>query len=323
MTISAHQFARTDLPQLQAFISGNALARAPVPVYLMTSDVAWRLPGSAPQHNLRLWHDDRGLAGFVWFEPYTGMEFDLRHDLHYDHPVAADMLAWGAARRREFEPAYPRFIDLTSMDEWTEEIQHPRAPASDGRRCLTTTAFDEDAPRVAFLEANGYRATQHFMPDYRRDLHAPIPSSRLGNDMQLRHVTDADLEERVAVHRASWLRSTWSMEAYLKIRASDVYDSELDIVLEANDGTFATYCICWADPIAGVGSYEPVGTRPEWRGKGVGREIICEGFRRLKAKGMDFARVGTAGFNAPAQALYEACGFVRVGTCRTFLKTVI
>ena len=141
--------------------------------------------------------------------------------------------------------------------------------------------------------------------------------------MQLRHVTDADLEERVAVHRASWLRSTWSMDTYLKIRASDVYDSELDIVLETSDATFATYCICWADRIAGVGSYEPVGTRPEWRGKGVGREIIYEGFRRLKAKGMDFARVGTAGFNAPAQALYEACGFVRVGTCRTYLKTVI
>jgi len=28
----------------------------------------------------------------------------------------------------------------------------------------------------------------------------------------------------------------------------------------------------------------------------------------------------TAGFDTPAQALYESCGFVRVGTCRTYLK---
>ena len=55
---------------------------------------------------------------------------------------------------------------------------------------------------------------------------------------------------------------------------------------------------------------------------GIGREVIYEGLRRLRAKGMRAARVGTAGFNAPAQALYEACGFVRAGTCRTFMKVL-
>jgi ribosomal protein S18 acetylase RimI-like enzyme len=322
MTFTATAFTRGDLPQLHAFISANAVARAPVPIYLMTSDVAWRLPGAGAKENLCLWRDASGLAGFVWFEPTTGMEFDLRHDLGYDTAVAADMLAWGEARRREFDPAHPRFVDLMSMEEWSEEILNPRAPIADGRRCFTTMAFEEDVPRIAFLTANGYRSTQHFMPDYRRDLSVPIPPPNLRAGLRLRHATEADLEERVAVHRASWLRSTWSMETYLKIRASDAYDSELDIVLEADDGTFAAYCICWADPVAGVGSYEPVGTRPEWRGKGVGRETIYEGFRRLKAKGMRSARVGTAGFNAPAQALYESCGFVRVGTCRTFMKVL-
>jgi mycothiol synthase len=322
MTFSAHQFGREDLPRLNAFISANAVARAPVPIYLMTSDVAWRMPGSGPRQNLRLWDDDAGLAGFAWFEPATGMEFDLRHDLSLDHPIAADMLAWGEARRREFEPAHPRFVELQSMDEWTEEILHPRERAPDERRWLTTTAFDEDGARTAFLQGNGYSPTRHFMPDYRRDLSAPIPPSRLGDGMRLRQVTEADFDERVAVHRGSWLRSTWSLETYRKIRTSDIYDEELDIVLETGDGTFAAYCICWADRLAGVGSYEPVGTRPQWRGKGIGREVIYEGFRRLKAKGMQFARVGTAGFNAPAQALYESCGFVRVGTCRTFLKAV-
>ena len=37
---------------------------------------------------------------------------------------------------------------------------------------------------------------------------------------------------------------------------------------------------------------------------------------------MQKARVGTAGFNAPAQALYESCGFERVGTLRTFMKVL-
>ena len=100
MALSTAPFARGDLPQLHAFISANAVARAPVPIYLMTSDVAWRLPGSGAKENLRLWRDEAGLAGFVWFEPTTGMEFDLRHDLDYDDAVASDMLAWAEARRR-------------------------------------------------------------------------------------------------------------------------------------------------------------------------------------------------------------------------------
>src|SRR5262249_33836487 len=104
------------------------------------------------------------------------------------------------------------------------------------------------------------------------------------------------------------------------IRANPVYDPELDIVLETTDGTFVSYCICWADAATRVGSFEPVGTRPDWRGRRVGREVIHEGLRRLRDKGMQRARVRTAGFNAQAQALYDSCGFVRVGTIRSYVK---
>jgi hypothetical protein len=52
----------------------------------------------------------------------------------------------------------------------------------------------------------------------------------------------------------------------------------------------------------------------------VTRALIIEGFWRLKAKGMHTARVGTAGFNTPAQWLYEGCGFERTGTMRTFMR---
>ena len=56
--------------------------------------------------------------------------------------------------------------------------------------------------------------------------------------------------------------------------------------------------------------------------RGVGREIILEGLRRLKSKGVQRARVSTAGFNAPAQRLYESCGFERIDTARTYIKRI-
>ena len=171
MTFTATPFTRGDLPQLHAFISANAVARAPVPIYLMTSDVAWRLPGAGAKENLRLWRDASGLAGFVWFEPTTGMEFDLRHDLDYDAAVASDMLAWAEARRGEFGPAYPRFVDL-AVDGRVER-GNPESARADGRWDGATSRrwrSTKTSARVAFLNANGYRPTQHFMPDYRRDL---------------------------------------------------------------------------------------------------------------------------------------------------------
>ena len=318
---TARPFTRGDLAQLNAFVSAQA-ARVPQHVYLMTSDVAWRLPGSGPKQNLRLWHDDAGIAGFVWFEPFTGFEFEVRDDVGYGSPLAAEMIDWAEARRREFEPCYPRFVDLESMEQWADEILHPRAATEADGLCLTTMAFETDVARITSLEARGYRATKHFTPDYRRDLAVPIPDARLPAGICLRHVTEADVDARVACHRASWLKSTWSRARYDEIRKSACYDPELDIVLDVGNGTFASYCICWADPATGVGSYEPVGTRPEWRGRGIGREVIYEGLRRLRAKGMRKARVGTAGFNAPAQALYESCGFERICTCRTYMKVL-
>jgi ribosomal protein S18 acetylase RimI-like enzyme len=318
---TARPFTRGDLAQLNAFVSAEA-ARVPQHVYLTTSDVAWRLPGSGPKQNLQLWHDDLGFAGFVWFEPTTGFEFEIRDGIDYASPLASEMFEWAEARRREFAPAYPRFVDLDSMQQWTDEILHPRPPGESDELCVTTVAFDSDAPRVEFLEARGYRATKHFVPDYRRDLTVPIPEARLPAGIRLRHVTEADLDARVVCHRAAWLKSAFDADRYAEIRRSPCYDAELDIVLDVGDGTFASYCICWADRTTGVGSFEPVGTRPEWRGRGIGREVIYEGLRRLSAKGMRYARVGTAGFNTPAQALYESCGFERIGTLRTFMKVL-
>lgn len=317
---ASRSFARADLPELLALVSQTAHARLPGPAYLMTSDVAWRLPGSAPRENLRLWHDASGLAGFVWFDAPTGFDFELRADLGCADPIAVDMLAWAEARRRELPPAYPRFVDLQSMDEWQDEVRQPRPAAPDDGLCLTAVAFESDGVRIDLLERHGYRPTRHFQPDYRRPLDETVPAPRLEPGQRLRHTGPGDLEQRVACHRDAWLGSSYDRAQHEAVCSSAVYDPELDIVLETEDGQFASYCICWTDPQVGVGSFEPVGTRPAWRGKGVGREVIHEGLRRLRDRGMHGARVSTAGFNTPAQGLYRSCGFAQIDTLRTFLK---
>ena len=306
------------LPVLLEFASRSAASR-PDAVYLMPSDICWRGPEA---DDVRLWFDDAGLAGYAWFEPPTGVEMDLRHDLSWDADIATAMLDWADERRRAFPAAYPWLVDLESMEQWADAVLDPGTRVSREGRWLTAVAFEADGPRIAALEARGYTPTQHFAPDYRLNLRGELPEHELPAGFRVRHVEDtpADLEERTATHRDAWVGSTWNVARYRALRATPAYDPELDVVVETQDGTFANCCIAWADPISGVGSFEPVGTRPAWRGKGVTRALIVEAFRRLRAKGMNTARVGTAGFNTPAQSLYEGCGFQRTGTMRTFMR---
>ena len=100
--------------------------------------------------------------------------------------------------------------------------------------------------------------------------------------------------------------SFWTVAAYRALRATAPYAEALDLVVEDRDGRFAACCICWADPTSGAGHFEPVGTRPDYRGKGLTTELIREGFRRLADRGMTIAHTETPVFNAPALALYEA-----------------
>ena len=72
--------------------------------------------------------------------------------------------------------------------------------------------------------------------------------------------------------------------------------------------------------VARAGHFEPVGTRPAARGKGLTRELIREGFRRLAERGTATAHTETPGFNASAQALYESSGFTPTGRLRTYIK---
>jgi ribosomal protein S18 acetylase RimI-like enzyme len=93
------------------------------------------------------------------------------------------------------------------------------------------------------------------------------------------------------------------------MRATPGYDPEIDVVLEDETGRFVSYCICWADDTTRIGYFEPVGTRPAFTGRGLGRAVILEGLGRLRERGMRTARVGTASINEGAARLYRSAGF--------------
>ena len=319
LTMAGRAWSDGDYDSLSQLLAANAAARLPEPPVLLPGDLAWRLPGSQPEKYLRLLFSEETLTAFAWFEPNTGFEFDVQVGAANQLSLQKAILDWACEVRLSLPPAYPRFVDITDMDAWRREITAPVRSTRDDDYYLTTVCPESATDRVGWLEAGGFEATRHFAPVYLWDLQKALPDPEPPPGCRLRSVSNQDVQARIDVHRAAWTGSQFDTARYAEIRSRPEYREDLDIVLE-DQGIFGSYCICWADQRSGVGHFEPVGTRAEWRGKGAGRSVILEGLRRLKGAGMRWARVSTAGFNSPAQALYESCGFEQAGVERTFMK---
>jgi ribosomal protein S18 acetylase RimI-like enzyme len=145
-----------------------------------------------------------------------------------------------------------------------------------------------------------------------RDLEHPPELLPLPEGFGYRTVGPDDVPERVAVHREVWAPSRVTESSYAQVRAQWPYRESLDCVIESPDGRFAAYCLCWPDDENGVGEFEPVGVRPEFRRRGLGAAVCTFALRRWHEEGGRQAIVYCA--SLPACALYESVGFHRHAT---------
>jgi mycothiol synthase len=100
---------------------------------------------------------------------------------------------------------------------------------------------------------------------------------------------------------------------YARYMASPIYDGECHLFVRSPDGKGAARgaaaCSIWYDEVNCIGLFEPVATHPDFQRRGLGKAVMAEGLRRLKAGGMRHAILGTDPSNEPAKALYRAMGF--------------
>ena len=102
----------------------------------------------------------------------------------------------------------------------------------------------------------------------------------------LRHVEgEANRERRVTVHRAAFAPSPMSAAKHRAVMESQTYRPYLDLVVVAPDGSIAAFCIVWRAEANRLGDFEPVGTHPEHRSRGLGMAVQREGMRRLLSLG--------------------------------------
>jgi ribosomal protein S18 acetylase RimI-like enzyme len=121
-----------------------------------------------------------------------------------------------------------------------------------------------------------------------------------------------EVEAYVELQRAVFGSKNMTPEWRARTLRQREYIPDLDLVAAAPDGRLAAFCICWLADVPGLGTcgqVEPLGVHDDFRGVGLGRAILCEGLRRLRAHGAEKIYMETDRFRNAALGLYESAGF--------------
>ena len=141
----------------------------------------------------------------------------------------------------------------------------------------------------------------------------PLPEGPVGDGYVVRSLdlaTEQDSEGGAAVSRAAFGNQRTG-EMMRGLAGAPSYRPEHDLAAIADDGTFAAYTTVWWDQVNRYIIFEPVGTHPEHRRRGLASAVMAEGLRIGAALRADTAYVGSGAGN-PSNLLYESLGFTEV-----------
>lgn len=84
---------------------------------------------------------------------------------------------------------------------------------------------------------------------------------------------DPNAESRMDAEKFAIMQTTWP------------YERDLDLIIEAPDGSIAGSCTVWLDPVSGWAELEPLGVVPAHRGRGLAQTLALDVCRRVAERG--------------------------------------
>jgi mycothiol synthase len=243
-----------------------------------------------------------------------------------DNDGGRNYSVWG-----EVHPDWRRRGLGTVLLRWLEGRQRRVAaghPAAEKR--LESWAGEQEAGRLALLEANGYRIVRFGFEMDRPNLAdiQPLPPPA---GIELRPAREEDLrrhwETEIEVFRDHWGSSVDDSEAsFEQMRTDPLRQMSLWVVAWQGGeivGQVLNRINHEANAELGMrrGWLNSVGVRRPWRRQGVARAMVAQSLRVLRDAGMTSAGLGVDAENANgALGVYEASGFRVVRTERVYRK---
>jgi GNAT superfamily N-acetyltransferase len=245
----------------------------------------------------RLWFAEGDLVAWGWaYLPHQVRRSDgsvkdvtrayLGYQVHPDHAALVDeVIDWydGLAANLE-RTVLPSMADKFALGRW-QAHGYATDPAS-----LGDTGFWTQMNERSLV-----------------DLEQPT----LPAGYRFRTADEAGPEAAVQAHVDAWAPSTYSAEGYEGVRRTASYRGDLHVLVEAPDGTMAASAIMWLDETNRTAEFEPVGTHPDYRRRGLGSALLLHGMglaREAGATHMTVACLGAPGY-PNARGLYYGVGF--------------
>jgi ribosomal protein S18 acetylase RimI-like enzyme len=257
----------------------------------------------------RLWFSSGELVAWSWaYLPHRVRRSDgsvkdvtgayLAYQVHPDHAGLVDeVIDW---------------YDATAADL----VRAVRPSAADSFASERWAAHGYETDLAALGEAGSWTQLNE------RDL-TEVDQPVLPDGFRFRTADEAGPEAVVQAHVDAWAPSTYTAEGYQGVRQTATYRGDLHLLVEAPDGTMASSTIMWLDQANKTAEFEPVGTHPGYRRRGLARAMLLHGMqlaRAARATQMTVACLGAPG-HPQARGLYYSVGFREVTRDAPLIKT--
>jgi predicted N-acetyltransferase YhbS len=251
---------------------------------------------------IRFWEDTIG----VW----ENDEHEIVGVVNMEHPNPEHPGFGEAFFQRH--PQYPFLLD--EMLDYAETTLINKKTNS-----LHIYIYDHDESFQVLVQQRGYERNEGSVDYDSEFVIEHLPEQSLPEGYVIRSMAQ---ENNIELRREVFGRafnhphpSDWpSAFSYEELQRAPDYRKELDLYVVGPDGKYVSCCIVWYDSHNRMGILEPVGTHPDFRGRGLGREVVLEGIRRAAALGAEKVCVGSG------QQFYEAIGFQKKYICYRWTK---
>lgn len=259
--------------------------------YLHPGDIAHHFFSGNKEMDLReictIWEDDKGVAAWVLASPkYRGFDAQVRPDVR-GGDFEREVLVYAEEETLKYMKKYGYEAEELGGDACQCDKDRARALVDLG------WTFDTEAEYVL----------------NRRSLQ-DIPEIDLAEGYTIRTVRGLDEAAAIAqLHVDVFTGSNWTEEQYRTNMKNPGYKPEREYLAVDSRGDFAAFTVTWLDELNKTVLFEPVGTHPDHRRKGLARALMFTVMKEVREKGFETALVQNGSANAASKGLYLGMGF--------------
>lgn len=226
--------------------------------------------------NVHLWRNEYdNLIGFCISE-------NGRNSIHLQiHPhyrfLEADMLSWVEGSWAKDKECVETYADLYDTER---------------QKLLTQLGYED-------LGDNGYMRAYDVSKSY------PVVDLPQGFNIQTL-AENGNYSSRIAVESKTFNSAAINQEWFDGKSSAPSYSLDLDLFVVSPEGKHVAFCLAWIDPKNQIAEVDPVGTHPDYRCRGFAKAVVSECFRRLRARGVRYAYIGSGPEPNVSNRLYES-----------------